>query len=158
MLLNPGVGIWSIGGALAQKIFDGGTLLHKRRAAVAAYDQAASQYRATVLSAFADVANALRALQADADGLAAAVSAADAADRSLALSREQFRDGAISYTALLNAEQLAQQARVTLVQAQAARFSDTAALFQALGGGWWNETADMFDADKPAMPASERKY
>jgi NodT family efflux transporter outer membrane factor (OMF) lipoprotein len=158
MLLNPGVGIWSVGGALAQKIFDGGTLLHKRRAAVAAYDQAASQYRATVLSAFEDVANALRALQADADGLAAAVAAEQAADNSLALSREQFQLGAISYTTLLNAQQLAQQARITLVQAQAARFSDTAALFQALGGGWWDESAGMFDADKPAVAAAEQKH
>jgi outer membrane protein TolC len=147
-----------VGGALAQKIFDGGTLLHKRRAAVAAYDQAASRYRATVLSAFEDVANALRALQADADGLAAAVAAEQAADNSLALSREQFQLGAISYTTLLNAQQLAQQARITLVQAQAARFSDTAALFQALGGGWWNESAGMFDADRPAVAAAEQKH
>jgi NodT family efflux transporter outer membrane factor (OMF) lipoprotein len=147
-LLNPGVGVWSIGGSLAQKLFDGGTLLHQRRAAVAAYDQAAAQYRGTVLSAFQDVANALRALQSDADGLVAAQAAEQAADRSLDLSREQFRLGAITYTTLLNAEQLAQQARIALVQAQAARFSDTAALFQALGGGWWNEDAGMFEAEK----------
>ncbi len=148
-LLNPGQGVWSIGGSLAQKLFDGGTLLHQRRAAVAAYDAAAAQYRSTVLSAFEDVANALRALQADADTLAASVAANEAADRSLALSRDQFRLGAINYTTLLNAEQLAQQAKVSLVQAQAARFSDTAALFQALGGGWWNENAGTFDAGKP---------
>jgi outer membrane protein TolC len=148
-LLNPGVGVWSIGGSLAQKLFDGGTLLHQRRAAVAAYDAAAAQYRSTVLSAFEDVANALRALQTDADTLSAAVAADQAADRSLKLSQEQFRLGAITYTTLLNAEQLAQQAKVTLVQAQAARFSDTAALFQALGGGWWNENAGTFDAGQP---------
>ncbi|MDB5395168.1 MAG: hypothetical protein JWM91_2674 [Rhodospirillales bacterium] len=152
-LLNPGIGVWSIGGSLAQKIFDGGTLLHQRRAAVAAYDQAAAQYRSTVLSAFEDVANVLRALQADADGLAAAEAASLAADKSLDLSREQYQLGAISYTALLNAEQLAQQSRITLVQAQATRFSDTAALFQALGGGWWNEKVGMFDADKPGPAA-----
>jgi NodT family efflux transporter outer membrane factor (OMF) lipoprotein len=158
MLLNPGIGVWSLGGSLAQPIFDGGTLLHKRRAAVAAYDQAAAQYRGTVLSAFQDVSNALRALQTDAAALAAAVEAEQAADKSLALSQEQFRLGAITYTTLLNAEQLAQQARVTLVQAQAARFSDTAALFQALGGGWWNESAGTFDAGKPGPMAAAAKY
>jgi NodT family efflux transporter outer membrane factor (OMF) lipoprotein len=153
-LLNPGVGVWSIGGSLVQKVFDGGTLLHQRRAAVAAYDQAAAQYRSTVISVFQDVANALRALQSDADALAAADAADLAANKSLALSREQYRVGAITYTTLLNAEQLAQQAAVARVQAQAARYADTAVLFYALGGGWWNASAGMFDAEKPD-PAAE---
>jgi NodT family efflux transporter outer membrane factor (OMF) lipoprotein len=148
-LLNPGVGIWSIGGSLAQKLFDGGTLYYQRRAAVAAYDQAAAQYRSTVLSAFEDVANALRALQADADALAANLAADQAAQRSLSLSQEQYRLGAINYATLLNAEQTAQQARISLVQAQATRFSDTAALFQALGGGWWNAPGGALDPTKP---------
>jgi NodT family efflux transporter outer membrane factor (OMF) lipoprotein len=153
-LLNPGVGVWSIGGSLVQKVFDGGTLLQQRRAAVAAYDQAAAQYRSTVISVFQDVANALRALQSDADALAAADAADLAANKSLALSREQYRVGAITYTTLLNAEQLAQQAAVARVQAQAARYADTAVLFYALGGGWWNASAGMFDAEKPD-PAAE---
>ncbi|HTJ65142.1 MAG TPA: efflux transporter outer membrane subunit [Alphaproteobacteria bacterium] len=148
-LFSPGVGIWSIGGNLAQKLFDGGTLYFQRRAAVAAYDQAAAQYRATALSAFEDVANALRALQADADALAANLAADQAAQKSLALSQEQYRLGAINYATLLNAEQTAQQARISLVQSQAARFSDTAALFQALGGGWWNAASGTFDPTKP---------
>jgi NodT family efflux transporter outer membrane factor (OMF) lipoprotein len=152
-LLNPGVGVWSIGGSLAQTIFDGATLLHKKRAAVAAYDQAAAQYRSTVISAFEDVANALRALQSDADGLTAAFAAEVAANKSLALSRQQFQLGAINYPALLIAEQQAQQAVVARVQAQAARFSDTAALFQALGGGWWNAGTGMFDTKKPDIMA-----
>jgi NodT family efflux transporter outer membrane factor (OMF) lipoprotein len=152
-LLNPGTGIWSIGGSLAQKLFDGGTLLHQRRAAVAAYDAAAAQYRATVLSAFQDVANALRALQSDADALAADVAAEQAASKSLDLSRQQYQLGAINYTTLLNAETILQQTRVSLAQAQAARFADTAALFQALGGGWWNDNGDALDPDKYA-PAS----
>jgi NodT family efflux transporter outer membrane factor (OMF) lipoprotein len=149
-LFGPGTEIWSIGGSLAQKLFDGGTLLHQRRAAVAAHDQAAAQYRSTVLSAFQDVANALRALQSDADALAADVAAEDAADRSLALSREQYQYGAISYTTLLNAEQTALQTHVTLVQAEAARYADTAALFQALGGGWWNDKSGALDPDAAA--------
>jgi len=154
-LLNPGVGIWSIGGSLAQKVFDGATLLHKERAAVAAFDQAAAQYRSTVIGAFQDVANAIRALQADADTLAAATAAEIAADKSLALSQEQYHLGAIPYTALLTAEQLAQQAAVTRAQAQAARYADTAALFQALGGGWWNAEAGVFETRKPGIPADE---
>jgi NodT family efflux transporter outer membrane factor (OMF) lipoprotein len=148
-LFNPGVGVWSIAGSLAQKLFDGGTLLHQRRAAVAAYDEAAAQYRGTVLSAFQNVADALRALQTDADALAANLAADQAAQKSLALSQEQYRLGAITYTTLLNAEQTAQQSRISLVQSQAARFSDTAALFQALGGGWWNAAGGTFDATKP---------
>jgi NodT family efflux transporter outer membrane factor (OMF) lipoprotein len=148
-LFSPGVGVWSIGGSLAQKLFDGGTLYYQRRAAVAAYDQAAAQYRSTVLSAFEDVANALRALQADADALAANLAADVAAQKSLTLSQEQYRLGAINYATLLNAEQTAQQARISLVQSQAARFSDTAALFQALGGGWWNAASGTFDPTKP---------
>jgi NodT family efflux transporter outer membrane factor (OMF) lipoprotein len=152
-LINPGVGIWSVGGSLAQTIFDGATLLHKKRAAVAAFDQSAAQYRSTVIAAFQDVANALRALQADADALAAATAAEVAANKSLDLSRQQYQLGAIPYTALLTAEQLAQQAAVTRAQAQAARYADTAALFQALGGGWWNAGAGMFDTKKPDIMA-----
>lgn len=154
-LFGAGTEIWSLAGSLTQKLFDGGTLLHQRRAAVAAHDQAAAQYRSTVLSAFQDVANALRALQSDADALAADVAAQDAADRSLALSREQYQDGAISYTTLLNAEQTALQTHVTLVQAQAARYADTAALFQALGGGWWNDNSGALDPDAAAKPIDE---
>lgn len=156
-LLNPGTGIWSLGGSLAQKIFDGGTLLHQRRAAVAAFEQAEAQYRGTVLQAFQDVANALRALQADADALAADVAAEQAAAKSLELSRAQYQAGGISYTALLNAEQTLQQARVSLAQAQAARFADTAALFQALGGGWWNEKSAALDPDQPSVDSNTDK-
>jgi len=151
-LLNPGVGIWSVGGSLAQKVFDGGTLLHQRRAADAAYEAAAAQYRSTVLSAFEDVANALRALQSDADALSADVAAEQAASKSLSLTRQQYQLGAISYTTLLSAEQTYEQALVSLAQGQAARFADTAALFQALGGGWWNDAGNALDPDKYGPP------
>jgi NodT family efflux transporter outer membrane factor (OMF) lipoprotein len=139
-LFNPGSGFWSLGGSLSQTLFDAGTLLHKKRAAVAAYDQAAAQYRSTVLSAFQDVANTLRALQSDADALRAQLAAERTAADSLAISRDQYRAGGITYLSLLTAEQTYQQARLSLVQAQANRFSDTAALFQALGGGWWHRS------------------
>jgi NodT family efflux transporter outer membrane factor (OMF) lipoprotein len=153
-VLTPGVGIWSIGGSVAQTIFDGATLLHKERAAVAAFDQSAAQYKSTVIGAFQDVANAIRALQADADSLNAATAAEVAANASLVLSRQQYQLGAIPYTALLTAEQLAQQAAVTRAQAQAARYADTAALFQALGGGWWNADAGIFEVSKPAVEST----
>jgi NodT family efflux transporter outer membrane factor (OMF) lipoprotein len=139
-LFTPGTGIWSVAQGVTQPIFRGGTLLHQKRAAEAAFDQAAAQYRSTVLTSFQNVADTLRALQSDAEELNAQVASARAADDSLELSRQQFQLGAISYTALLIAEQTAQQARLGLVQAQAARFADTAALFQALGGGWWNRS------------------
>jgi len=121
-----------------QPIFDGFSLLHKERAARAAFDQAAAQYRSTVLTAFQNVADALRALQLDARTLKAQQEAARAAAATLDLSRSQYKLGAITYITLLNAQRSDAQARLAVVQAQAARYADTAALFQALGGGWWN--------------------
>jgi NodT family efflux transporter outer membrane factor (OMF) lipoprotein len=137
-LFTSGTGFWTIAGSATQTMFDGGTLLHKRRAAEAVLDQAAAQYRATVITAFQNVADSLRALQFDADSLAAQVAAERAAAESLEIQRQQLRLGAISYLSLLTAEQAYQQTVINRVQAQANRFADTAALFQALGGGWWN--------------------
>jgi NodT family efflux transporter outer membrane factor (OMF) lipoprotein len=137
-LLTPGGGFWSLAGNVAQTIFDAGTLYHRQRAAEAGFDQAAAQYRQTVLTAFQNVADALHALQDDAEALKAAAAAETAARSSLDIVRRQLQLGAVNYLALLNAESAYQQARLALVQAQAARLADTAALFQALGGGWWN--------------------
>jgi NodT family efflux transporter outer membrane factor (OMF) lipoprotein len=144
-LFQPGTGVWSLGGSLLQPLFEGGTLLHRKRATEAAFDGAAAQYRSTVLTAFQNVADVLRALQSDADALNAQLAAERAAEESLTVARRQFQFGSITYLTLLNAEQTYQQAHIALVQAQAARFSDTAALFQALGGGWWNR-ADVASA------------
>jgi outer membrane protein TolC len=119
-------------------LFDGGTLLHRKRAAVAAFDTSAAQYRSTVIKAFQNVADTLAALQYDADALKAQATAERSAESSLTLAREQYRDGAIPYLTLLDAQRTSQQARINLLQAQANRYADTAALFQALGGGWWN--------------------
>ena len=129
---------WSIAGNVAQSIFDGGTLLHRQRAAEAAFEQAAAQYRSTVITSFQNVADVLYALQADAESLRAAVAAERAAKRTLDITLRQQEFGAASYLALLSARQAYQQALITRVQAQANRLTDTAALFQALGGGWWN--------------------
>jgi NodT family efflux transporter outer membrane factor (OMF) lipoprotein len=137
-LFGAGTSIWSLAAGLLQPIFRGGELTAKRRAAIAAYDQAEAQYRETVLLAFQNVADVLRALEMDAQTLKAQADAEAAARASLDLARQQFRLGGTSYLTLLNAERQHQQARIGLVQARAARYSDTAALFQALGGGWWN--------------------
>jgi NodT family efflux transporter outer membrane factor (OMF) lipoprotein len=137
-LFTPGNGFWSIGGSLTQTLFDAGALLHQRRAADAALDQAAEQYRAAVILACQNVADSLRALQADADALKAGAEAEKAAKTSFDLAQKQLKLGTVSMVAVLNAEQAWRQAEVALVQARASRYSDTAALFQALGGGWWN--------------------
>jgi NodT family efflux transporter outer membrane factor (OMF) lipoprotein len=137
-LLTPGSIIWNIGASATQPIFHGGTLLHEQRAAEAAYEAAAGQYKNTVLGAFQNVADTLKALQADATALSSQDRATQAAADSLELTRSQYRLGSIPYVNLLTAQRTYQQARLTLVQAQAARLADTAALYQALGGGWWN--------------------
>lgn len=140
-IFASGTGFWGLGVAVLMPLFEGGTLLHQERAAKAACVEAAAQYRSTVLTAFQNVADTLAALQQDADGLKAAAAAAKAAKVTLDLSRRQAHDGYASYLSLLNAEQTYQQAEISLIQAEAARFADTAALFQALGGGWWHRSA-----------------
>jgi NodT family efflux transporter outer membrane factor (OMF) lipoprotein len=137
-LFMPGAFFWGLGANAAQTIFDAGTMLHKQRAAEAAFEQAGDVYRATVQAAFQNVADALYALSIDADALTKAVASEQAAAKSLAIAKRQLALGAISYLALLSAENAYAQARISLITAQAARYADTAALFQALGGGWWN--------------------
>jgi NodT family efflux transporter outer membrane factor (OMF) lipoprotein len=144
---GPGQAFWSLGAALTQPIFEGGTLLHQERAARDAFRQAGEQYKSTVLTAFQNVADTLTAIDQDAKALRATSAAADAAKTTLDLSERQWKAGYASYLTLLNAEQAYQQARIALVQAQAARFADTAALYQALGGGWWKRPDLMKDAD-----------
>ena len=132
---NP---FWSMGGNAMQTLFAGGTLLHRQRAAAAAFEQAAAQYRSTVITAFQNVADTLYALQTDAESLKAVVTSEQAAKKTLDLTTKQQQLGAVDYLKLLSAQQVYQQALINRVQAQASRFADTAALFQALGGGWWN--------------------
>jgi outer membrane protein TolC len=112
--------------------------LHRERAARATYRQVGEQYRSTVLTAFQNVADTLHALDQDAKELKAALDSDNAAKASLDVTNEQVKVGYASVLALLSAEQIYQQAEITLVQAEANRYADTAALFQALGGGWWN--------------------
>jgi NodT family efflux transporter outer membrane factor (OMF) lipoprotein len=139
-IFSGGSGFWDLGAGVAQPVFEGGTLLHRERAARAAYTQAGEQFRSTVLTAFQNVADTLNALQQDAEALKTASAAKDAANVTLDLAQKQYQSGYVNYLGLLSAEQSYQQALINLVQAQANRYADTAALFQALGGGWWNRS------------------
>src|SRR5262245_10801489 len=144
-LFSPGTESWAIAGAVLQPIFHGGTLYQQEVAARATFEQASSQYRSTVVTAFQNVADSLSALRNDAVALQKAVAAENAANRSLTIARRRLELGDINYILVLNAQHTAFQALLSRVQAQANRFADTAALFQALGGGWWNRE----DRDPP---------
>ncbi len=147
-LFKPASSAWGVTAGVTQPIFHGGTLRAQRRAAIAAFDQSAALYRQTVLTAFQNVADALRALDFDAQSLAAQSDAYVQAKAAADLAQRQFDTGAASYLSLLTAQQQYQQAAVNVVQARADRLADTAALFQALGGGWWNPAAGQA-APKP---------
>jgi NodT family efflux transporter outer membrane factor (OMF) lipoprotein len=145
-MFRDGGPFWNLVGGVTQPLFAGGTLLHTKRAADQALRQAAAQYQQAVLTAYQNVADTLHAMLADADALAAANAAAQAAKVTLDLTREQMRDGFTDYLAVLAAQSAYQQALLNLGQAQAIRFGDTAALYQALGGGWWNRAAELASA------------
>jgi NodT family efflux transporter outer membrane factor (OMF) lipoprotein len=152
-MFAPGGPFWTLIGSVSQTVFDGGTLLHRERAADEALYQAAAQYRSTVITAYQNVADTLHVLVSDADALAAADEADRAARKTLDLTRTQMQVGYVNYLTLLSAEQAYQQAELSLIQARAMRFGDTAALFQALGGGWWNRTpgGSTANAASPAI-------
>lgn len=137
-LTSSDAGFWDVGAQATQPIFQGGTLMHKERAARAAYLQAKEQYRSAVIAAFQNVADTLAALEHDAEALHSSAASTEAAKVTLDVVRAQQRAGYASYLQLLTAEQAYQTAVTGQVQAQINRFADTAALFQALGGGWWN--------------------
>ena len=145
-LFGPGLIGASAGVGLLQTILDGGALAAKKRAAQASLEQADAQYRSIVLGAFRNVADSLRALEYDAMALRATFMAERAAATSLDIARRRFDLGDVAYLAVLNAELTYQTALIALVQARANRFTDTAALFQALGGGWWNREGEPVDA------------
>jgi NodT family efflux transporter outer membrane factor (OMF) lipoprotein len=155
-LAGPAGAFWSLAGGAAQTIFAGGTLLHRQKSAEAAYEQAAAQYRSTVIGAFQNVADVLNAIRYDADSEKAAAAAASAAKTSLDVADRQFKAGYGTYLALLTAQQAYQQTRLALVQAEAARYADTAALYQALGGGWWNNKSSA-PGDGDSHPRQARK-
>lgn len=129
-------GVWGLGGDLIQPILRGGELRHRRRAAVHQYEAAVASYDATVLSALGNVADVLTAIVEDAELTRVTADGAEAASRALSLAERSFAAGGTSYLQLLSAEQVAQRARLSAIRAQAARFTDTVALYHALGGAW----------------------
>jgi len=146
-LFRSGGPFWNFIGDVTQPVFVGGTLLHTKRAADQALLQAAAQYQTTVITAYQNVADTLHAMLADADELAATLAAERAAKITLDLTREKMQDGYTDYLTDLAAEMAYQQALLNLVQAQATRFGDTTALYQALGGGWWNRNGSATSAN-----------
>jgi NodT family efflux transporter outer membrane factor (OMF) lipoprotein len=155
----PGTGFYTLAASATAPIFDGFTLYNKQKAAESALSQAEAQYRAAVITAFQNVADALRALQSDARAMRAALHAEETAKASLEVVQKQLEAGQVNQLAVLNAQQTYLTASVIRVQAEANRLSDTAALFMALGGGWpancttpvWRECA-LGDAPRLDAP------
>ena len=137
-MFRHGGPFWSLYGNVSQPVFQGGTLLHQERATQQALKQAAALYETTVMSAYQNVADTLHLSLSDADALAADVDAENSARVTYDLTQRQMQAGYVAYLTLLSAETAYQQTLLTRVQAQATRYGDTVALFQALGGGWWN--------------------
>jgi len=137
-LFTPQTLLWSLASGITQPLFQGGTLLYKRRAALATMRQAAATYQNTVVLAFQNVSDTLLALNYDASTLAADQVYEHSAKQSLAVTEDQYRLGGAPYTSVLTAEQTYETAVIARIKASAQRYADTAALFQALGGGWWN--------------------
>lgn len=137
---SPPYSFWMIAGSATQVLFDGFTLEQKQRAAEAGLEQAAAQYRSAVVLGFQNVADSLQALDYDAKALRSAILGERAAATSLNLVRKQLSVGQVDALQVLNAEQTYLQANLAAIQAKAVRYADTVALFQALGGGWWNRS------------------
>ncbi len=140
-MFRKGGPFWNLVGNASQPVFEGGTLLHRKHAATEALKQAAAQYQSSVLTAYQNIADTLHASLSDADALAADAREEHAAKVAYDLTQRQLDSGYVNYLTLLAAETTYCQALIQRVQAQAARYGDTVALFQALGGGWWNRTS-----------------
>jgi NodT family efflux transporter outer membrane factor (OMF) lipoprotein len=144
--------LWSVGGSLTQPLFKGGSLRAEKRKAVAAYEEAGSAYQQTLLQAFREVADVLRSIQHDAEALQARDEAAAQAEGAYQIASRRYAAGGISQVALLDAQRQQLQTALDRSVSQAARCSDSATLFQALGGGWWNEK----QTNAPALNPSTR--
>lgn len=138
-LFKAGGLMWSLGANVMQPLFQGGQLVHRKRAAEAQLEQTLAQYQSTVLTAFQNVADALEAVHLDAEQYVAANRQQVAAEASLRIARRQVELGDVSYILLLSAEAAALQAAIAQTQARTSRFSDVVAVYQALGGGWGDE-------------------
>jgi len=136
-LFSSGSGFYLLGASLTQPLFHGGELEAKRRSAIAAYEQAGAAYQEAVLQGFQNVADVLRALEADASKLKDRTEAATQARTYHDITSARFKAGGVSYFFLLDAQRKLHGALIDRTQALADRYADSAALFQALGGGWW---------------------
>lgn len=160
--LSDGVNVWNLGLGLVQPLFHGGELRARKRSAEAAYDAAAAAYRQTVLDGFRQVADALRAVQTDGEAYQAYDEAWRRAAEAERIAQGRYQAGGISHLSLLDSQRQLLQTRIARTEADAARYADTAALLQALGGGWWNEPAAELSAEtEPAanphrLPRQER--
>lgn len=148
LLFNPISNFWNLGVGLTAPLFQGGRLWYQRKAALAAYDAALADYRQTVLAAFAQVADTLRALEHDAQALDAQSQALESSQQSLKLVQENYKAGKADYVQVLIADLQYQQARIGYLTAKAQRYQDSATLIAALGGGWWNAPAKTDNAKK----------
>lgn len=137
-LTDTNAKFWSIGPAVGMPLFHGGTLTHRREAALEAFRKAQADYRQTVVNAFSQVADVLTALDHDAQALAAQDEALDNALEAQRLVQANFQAGLSGYVDVLIANAQLQQAQINRIAALAQRFQDTTALYLALGGGWWN--------------------
>jgi len=142
-LFGTGANFWSAGAAMVQPLFRGGTLWYQRKAAIEAYQASQSDYRQAVLSAFQQVADTLRAVEHDAETLKAQSEALAAAEQALKLIQANYQSGLANYLQVLTADNQYQQAMLGYIQVKALRLQDAAALFVALGGGWWQSTANL---------------
>ena len=144
-LFASNAAFWTMGAALATPVIQGPTLWYQRKAAIDAYQQAAANYRQTILGALAQVADALDALQHDAETVRAQSQALSTAAEALRLIQANYQAGTINYLQVLIADYQYEQATLGYIQAVGQRFQDTAALFVALGGGWWNSPRSTLD-------------
>ena len=147
---TSGGDIWNFGAALAQPIFNGGALRAEKRKAVAAYEEAGANYQQVVLLAFEQVADSLRAIDHDAQTLQARTEAAGQAELTFHTASQRYDAGGISQLAVLDAQRQYLQTALDRVNSAASRYSDSAALFQALGGGWWNEKQPIAATPTPS--------
>jgi NodT family efflux transporter outer membrane factor (OMF) lipoprotein len=149
---TSGGDIWNVGASLAQPIFNGGALQAEKRKAQAAYDQAGGVYRQTVLDAFREVADALYAIQHDAETLQARTEAASEAEAAYHIASRRYEAGGISHLQLLDAQRQQLQTAMDQTNSAASRYADTVTLIQALGGGWWDQSHTSVPSAK--LPAA----
>ena len=147
-----GGSVWSLGATLAQPVFNGGALRAERRKAIDAYDEAGAAYQQVVLQAFEQVADSLRAVDNDAQTLQARTEAALQAEATYNIAAQRYTAGGISQLSVLDAQRQYLQTTLDRTTSAANRYSDSAALFQSLGGEWWNETNTGGPAAPPKSP------